>query len=386
MTSLQVLRNFTSIALTACCAIGVSTAQAQNYTLMDLGIIAGQNKDTASAPAAINDKGQIAGTSGASAFRFSSSSKKPIMEDAGRNSPQNVSRAFGINSSGLVVGDSRFGADQTSHAALFSKGSISDLGTLGEDGSFSRANGINASGQVVGFTSQKPDLAYGRAFIVGTSDSGDGASRLIDLGTLGGDYAQALAINDAGFVTGNSQAGANYGSTHAFIWDVQSGMLDLGTLAGGDFSYGTAINANNHVVGYAAINNVDDRVHAFLYKADQQMIDLGSLGGASLESDRSFALGINVNDDVVGYSYLPPSLAGETVGPPVAFIYRRELMTDLNTLIRDAAKDYRLYSATGINDKGQIVAVAYVTSVQAFHAVLLTPELAVGSGRPNTVG
>jgi hypothetical protein len=34
------------------------------------------------------------------------------------------------------------------------------------------------------------------------------------------------------------------------------------------------------------------------------MLDLGSLSGASLDGDRSFALGVNASDEVVGYSYL----------------------------------------------------------------------------------
>ena len=75
----------------------------------------------------------------------------------------------------------------------------------------------------------------------------------MDLGTLGGAYAQAWGINDSGFVTGNSQIKSDVGATHAFIWQTEKEeWLDLGTLAG-DFSYGTFINANNHVVGYSTI-------------------------------------------------------------------------------------------------------------------------------------
>ena len=56
---------------------------------------------------------------------------------------------------------------------------------------------------------------------------------MIDLGTLGGVYAQAFAIGAIG-------------------------MRDLGTL-GGSFSYGMAINARNHFVGYSTVNRVDSR-------------------------------------------------------------------------------------------------------------------------------
>ena len=78
---------------------------------------------------------------------------------------------------------------------------------------------------------------------------------MFDIGTLGGAYAQAFAINDAGFVTGNSQIKSTVGAVHAFIYDSSGfhigpfwGMRDLGTL-GGSYSYGTFINGKNTVVG-----------------------------------------------------------------------------------------------------------------------------------------
>ena len=164
-------------------------------------------------------------------------------------------------------------------------------------------------GQVIGFSSEKSDLQDGRAFIFSTFDR----SGMIDLGTLGGPYAQAWGINDSSFVTGNSQIKSELGATHAFIWDSKTGMLDLGTLDG-DFSYGTFINAQNHVVGYSTINKNNDRVHAFLHDG-KEMIDLGSLGGAALECDYSYALGVNALDQVVGYTYLP--WEGTLVGMPL---------------------------------------------------------------------
>ena len=148
--------------------------------------------------------------------------------------------------------------------------------------------------------------ALARAFIVSIFDP----SGMTDLGTLGGPYAQAWGINNSGFVTGNSQIRgiANVpGATHAFLWERNAGMRDLGTLAG-DFSYGTFINEKNHVVGYSTIKMQNDRVHAFLHNGNE-MIDLGTLGGVSLESDNSYALGVNLNDQVVGYSYLPVALS-----------------------------------------------------------------------------
>lgn len=370
MTSFTVLRNFTSIALTALCVIGVSSASAQTiaytYSLTDLGVLPDQ-KDNSSKPAALNNRAQVAGTAGTAAFRYTKESKE--LEDVGKDTLDSVSRGFGINGPGQVVGDSTFGKTETSHAAIFANGAAIDLGTLKKAGAFSRANGINATSQVVGFAGDKRDGQNSRAFIMNTANR---FSRMIDLGTLGGNYAQALAINDAGFVTGNSQTSGQITVSqvsHAFIWNTK-GMFDLGTIAG-DFSYGTSINANNHVAGYSTIDMGNNRVHAFLHDG-KDMIDLGSLSGASLDLDYSYALGVNVNDQVVGYTYLPSD------GPwPVAFVYSNGLMVNLNDLIGDAATNYRLDCATAINDEGEIVVIAYNNSAEAYHAVLLTPENSV---------
>ena len=392
MITLSVFRNLTSIALTACCTIGIATAHAETYTLTDLGVLPGES---VSASAAINRQGQVVGTSGESAFRYSTATDSS-MENVGTSAETkggNKSRGFGINSSGVVAGDSTFGASEISHAAIFENGSMRDLAGFGDSESFSRANGINAYGQVVGSFGGRLDSEFSRAFITDTL-SQEKRSILIDLGTLGGMYAQAWAINDFGFVTGNSEISGFHtinssGLTHAFIWSANTQMVDLGTLAG-DFSYGTGINANNHVVGYSTISSSDDRVHAFLHNGET-MLDLGSLGGASMASDRSFALGVNTADQVVGYSYVPADEEGVLLDPPVAgapqqvaFLYSNGMMVDLNTLIGSATKRYRLHSATGINDKGQIAAIAFDASCDSFHAVLLSPVLDIGSTKPTT--
>jgi probable HAF family extracellular repeat protein len=371
MTSFNVLRNFTSIALTALCAIGVSNAGAQVaaplYTLTDLGVLPNQ-KDNSSKPAALNNQTQVTGTAGTSAFRYTKDGKG--MEDLGKESFDSIARGFGINSLGVVAGDSTFGKTPASHAAIFANGTAVDLGTLKKAGPFSRANGINASSQVVGFAGDGRDSQNSRAFIIDVTSR---FSRMIDLGTLGGQYAQAWGINDLGFVTGNAQTTDQLNTDqprHAFIWDAKTGMLDLGTIAG-DSSYGTSINRNNHVAGYSTLDADNNRIHAFLYDG-KKMIDLGSLSGAALGLDYSYAFGINANDQVVGYSYLPSD------GPwSVAFVYRNGLMMNLNDLIGDASKNYRLDCATGINDKGEIVVIAYDNSAEAYHAVLLTPASSV---------
>jgi probable HAF family extracellular repeat protein len=365
-----------------------TTANAQAvhfYTLVDLGVLPGK-KANMSVPAAINDKGQVAGTSGAtfvdeSAFLYDPQRGRDALVDLGK-SAGGISRAFGINAIGDVVGDSTFGsAEEISHAALFSHtldGKVTDLGTLSPK-DFSRANGINASEQVVGVSGPKRDDPAARAFFWSL------ATGMFDIGTLGGAYAQAFAINDASFVTGTSQivGGSLTGTTHAFIYQPLSlaarpgnQMMDLGTL-GGDDSYGMAINANNHIAGYSNIDTSDARVHAFVYDG-AKMRDLGSLGGKGAESDQSVALGLNGMDQVVGWTYLPiiQVIGGGPLFPPpqAAFIYTGGGMVDLNTLLETAvAQEYWLYSATAINNEGQIVATALERKTNEVHAVLLMP-------------
>jgi len=83
---------------------------------------------------------------------------------------------------------------------------------------------------------------------------------MIDLGTLGGTYSVANAINERGQVVGISGTAA--GRFHAFMW--QDGvMTDLGTLGGPD-SHASAINERGQVIG--AAYNASAQEHAFLWE------------------------------------------------------------------------------------------------------------------------
>lgn len=383
------MSGFCSTAMIACFVLGGSTAFAQtSYKVTDLGVLPSKEE---SVPAAINGQGLVAGTSiaeasGEAAFRYNPNHPAP-MEDIGQSFRGLISRGFGINNIGVVVGDAAFiaasSADSpTRHAALFSKGSVSDLGTLKKQ-TVSRANSINGFNQVVGFSGPALDSPKSRAFFWSKSTG------MVDLGTLGGAYAQAFAINDSGSITGNSllrSSATDTNAVHAFLSPSPLsagaiGMRDLGTL-GGSFSYGMAINANNHVVGYSTVNKVNSRVHAFWFDGNA-MKDLGSLAPNSSNSleDKSVALGINRFDRVVGYTYLPaldantdPAVQpGTSPVLQVAFVWSQGAMTDLNKLIGAATDRYHLNSAMAINDNGQIVATALSKATGTRRAVLLTP-------------
>ena len=372
--------------LMASVAIGISTAasaEPPTYVIQDLGVVPGM---TDAVPTDINNKGDVVGISSSGAEKRAAGykvSQKGLQDIGGLGS-----RAFALNDVGIVVGDSTFegsgaGAIAASHAAFFKSGIAFDLGTL-EGALYSRANDINASEQIVGFSSTTLDGPYSRAFVW------TGQGGMSDLGTLGGAFAQANSINDAGVVTGWSQtATANLmAQTHAFVYQLWAPgpgsplppMRDLGTL-GGFNSYGMCINASNHVAGYSDISRNDNRFHAFLHNGEK-MLDLGSLAANTPKGDYSVALGINSSDQVVGYTFVPAISPADHSAQvkQVAFIWslsgpvsQINKMIDLNTLTGQLGSRYHLFSAVAINDTGQIAASAYVGSDSSVHTVLLTP-------------
>ncbi len=190
---------------------------------------------------------------------------------------------------------------------------------------------MNASGHVVGQSTNAANESRGFLYSGG---------EMRDIGTLGGDFALAARINNAGQVVGEAALDAGpLATVHAFIYE-GGAMRDLGTL-GGRQSSAAAISEAGHVTGYAyTAGSVE---HAFLY-IDGMMVDLGTLGGG-----RSFGYDVNALGQVVGSSGLEGDFDTR------AFLYSGGAMTDLNALI-DPASGWVLVEARGINDRGQIAA------------------------------
>src|SRR5581483_7226939 len=208
-------------------------------------------------------------------------------------------------------------------AALWKDGQISDLGTLG--GPFAAPNAINNREQIVGGgLNTIPDPFDGYPFLGGTTQTRallwqDGAMR--DLGTLGGNDAFAISVNERGQIVGNSYTNTipnpetGIPTVDPFFYE-NGHMVDVGGL-GGKFATASWMNNRGQVAGTSDLAG-DQTRHPFLWERGSQPRDLGTFGG-----DNGSAVWINEAGHVVGEA----DLAGH--GIHHAFLWKNGVMQDL---------------------------------------------------------
>ena len=115
------------------------------------------------------------------------------------------------------------------------------------------------------------------------------------LGTLGGAFSQAYAINNKGQVAGDAYT--SNGDLHAFI--TTGGKLkDLGVISG-SASWGFGVNDSGIVVGQSTYDQTGS-YHAFVYNG-RKMLDLNKLIPANSGWELDVANSINEAGKIVGY-------------------------------------------------------------------------------------
>ncbi|HTL58876.1 MAG TPA: Ig-like domain-containing protein [Candidatus Limnocylindrales bacterium] len=262
--------------------------------------------------------------------------------------------AYAINDAGQIVGESNSRFD--AHAFLYENGQMTDLGTLTPlaGSGYSSAHAINLSGQVAGETSLTLASTIHAALFSGGT--------IKDLGALGGDYSAAYGINKSGVIVGESDVLIAQGVTnvHAFVYTngPSGSMVDLGTL-GGSYSSAKGVNDSATVVGESeTVIDGTTVLHAFMYR-DGVMSDIGTLGGST-----SSASAINNAGLIVGYATDANEIAN-------AFLYDGSKMINLTALLPANSGWTNLASADGINDAGQIIGSGYLADGE-FQGYLLT--------------
>lgn len=147
-----------------------------------------------------------------------------------------LTEPLALNDTGIAVGHSM--KDGKRRAVKWeADGTITDLGTLpGMADSTARA--INASGVIVGKSGDD-------AFVI---RSDGGMTRLPDFGF----DAEALSVNDAGWITGTAETGPD--ETTPVVWDPQGRMYDLSAMVDRSRwapTEGIAVNNRGNVAFYA---------------------------------------------------------------------------------------------------------------------------------------
>lgn len=184
--------------------------------------------------AAINDKGQVVGATGACA-------------------------SFNANSGYYLV---------ENHAVLWENGEVTDLGNFGGNGgpagnAGNHACAINNRSQVVGHSELGDSLDSPYHAFLWTRERG----KMLDLGTLPGDFASAaIGINDRGEVVGLSVGPSPNYNSRAILWE-NGVMTDLNTLIAGNpsglyLAIAVSINVGGEIVGVAGAS--DGSIHSFL--------------------------------------------------------------------------------------------------------------------------
>jgi probable HAF family extracellular repeat protein len=360
----------TPTAFTAESPAGVQNTGTREFRFQFLALAGGTFIESA---AGINNAGQICGSFGVDWSQYQG---RTVLWNAVsimniQAPPNSTFIGSAINQRGEIAGYLHFppGMYRTdTHAASWSDSGIIDL----DDYHSTRATALNIEGKVVGWLA-----AAGRDPTAMLWDHG----KAVDLGALlkRKGYSEAHAINSSSRVVGNfdeladTKVGRKLLGTRAIVWE-GSTVRFLATKVRHS-SDADGINDRGQIVGWSSVRPAKDgeydwRAHATLWDGDS-VIDLGGLPGFG----RMSAAAINSAGEIVGSADnvedgpLDPS---EHHG---VFWNSQRQIVDLNRYLPGSLskEGWVITRATGINDAGAIVGVAYKSSTES-RAFLLSPK------------
>lgn len=329
------------------CVLGALALPAEvmaqpSVTMTDLGTLPGGNYSNALAVNEIGDAVGLAvradGRNRAVLFRNGAVIDLGSLCDTAV-CPTNYSNASDINDHGAIVGVS-YDATGQLRAFIWENNVMTAL--PGPAGSTTAAVAINNAGVIVGRVCGSEGCRAAR-----WSSSTSTPQILGALGTGGGTtYSSAIGLNEAGQVVGESTITAPTFRMHAFVWDSVNLMRDLGP--GGDAcfdrNWATAINTNGVIVGGHYLS-CGTNPHMARW-VDGVLEDLGSLRGPTGRSYPGQA--ISDAGDIPGTS------DGSACGESEAVLWSQGVMMPLGGPYT-VRENCRVSSATGINNRGQIV-------------------------------
>ncbi|HEY6620742.1 MAG TPA: hypothetical protein VIY68_14450 [Steroidobacteraceae bacterium] len=279
--------------------------------------------------------------------------------------------SMGVNNHGWT--ETQYGLQEASgavvegHVAINLEGLTFDLGTLGGANSWDNPFGgeINDRGEAVGYSelavldpNGEDICGFGthhecRAFIYRKG-------HMSALPTLGGNNAQASAMNNRGQITGFAEDGTvdsscptnatNNRTQLPVIWEKGKAHA-LPTVGKEPDGEADSINDQGEAVGYSGTCTA--ALHAVFWRNEHTALPLPDLGNGG------FAFGISNEGQIVG---TVGSADGST---QLAALWRNGVLKNLGTLPGDFAA-----IASGINDRGQVVGSTQDSSFGFVHAFI----------------